>query len=132
MNTKDNSEQANLNFLNLGLQFITRSGAVKIFLYLTLLIALTCFVFSFKIPPLLAFFVFVVFIVWLFKYLFALLPERPELFQDSKTWLGHQRLLVGNKQKGLYQLPSQTQLVQPIIQRKAVSVKANIVPVKQK
>lgn len=122
------TEQAVLKLMGQTLQFIWRTGAVKIFTICLMIITFGAFVFSYRVDPMIAFIFFCVFCTAIVVFLMWLLPKHPELFQDSGTWLGYQELLVGHKSVGLHNLPTQTQLVQPtIVQSRNISGKANII-----
>ncbi len=121
-----NGEGAGLNLLGQTIEFIWRGGAIKVFVQIFLIITFGTIIFSFRISPIIPFILFIVICIGVLVYLAILLPRRPELFQDSQTWLGHQRLLQGNKQKGLYLPNPNESLFQPITQRKTISAKANI------
>ncbi len=126
-----NGEGAGLNLLGQTIQLIWRGGATKVFVHIFLIITFGTIIFSFRISPIITFILFIVISICILVYLAILLPRRPELFQDSQTWLGHQRLLIGNKQKGLYLPNPNESLFQPITQTKTISVKASITPPKK-
>lgn len=123
---KDTSEKVNLNVLGQTLELIWKSGPVKTLFPFLCVFFVFCFVFSFRINPLYSFILFSVFMVVLFLYLAVLLLKRPELFQDSKTWLGFQKMLYGDKQLGLKELPDDLKLYQPIMKKEAKPANAKI------
>lgn len=131
MKQDHNGEGVGLNLLGQTIQLVWRGGAIKVFIQIFLIITFGSVIFSFIIPPIIPFILFVVTSLSLLIYLAILLPRRSELFHDSQTWLGHQRLLQGNKQKGLY-LPNPKEILfQPITQTKTISAKATIVTPKK-
>jgi len=122
----NSTEKAKFNLLGQTLQLVWRSSPVKIFLLFLSIVSVTCLVFTFRIDPIYPFIFFLLFFASVCVYLFVLLPKRPELFQDCSTWLGYQRLMVGDKKTGLKEIPTNLQLYQPVIQSKTVFAKASI------
>lgn len=122
-----NTERAVFTLLGQTLQFVWRTGAVKIFVYLLLIISITLFAFSYRVSPLLVLIIFVVFCAIILRFLMRLITIAPELFQDSGTWFDYKQFMEGSKDTGLH-LPSGQELpVQPIIQNKTIPGKARIV-----
>lgn len=122
----DSTEKAKLNLLGQTLQLIWKSSPVKIFLLFLVIVSVTCLAFTFRIDPIYPFIFFSLCIASVCVYLFILLPKRPELFQDCSTWLGYQRLMIGDKKTGLKEIPTNLQLYQPVVQSKTTFAKANI------
>lgn len=131
---KHDSDQANFSLGNLALQLIVKSSAVNIFLWLLFVVGVFLLVLTFtsKINPWASLVAFIAIVCWILDYLFGLLSKRSDLFQNSQTWLGYQKLLLGSKQTGLQELLPKTELLQPVIQKRTNSAKANIAKPKRK
>lgn len=132
MSNHQNSEEAKLHILGQTLQLLWKSGATKVFVQILLIISFVSIVFSFRIPPLIPFLLIAFTAIGILIYFAILLPQKPELFQDSKTWLGHQRLLVGNKKMGLYLSNPNETLFQPVTKTKTIDTRGNIIISKKK
>ncbi len=131
-NKPTNTEQAIIRLMGQTIQFVWRSGAVKIFTICLIIIAVGFFAFSYRVPPTLAFGGLFLFCVGIVGFLMYLIQKAPELFQDSGTWFDYKQMMEGQKDTGLHLPSPQVKFVQPIIKTKTISAKANIVSTKQK
>ena len=128
---KEFGDKANLNLLGQTLELVWSSGPVKTIVLFLGLFFIFCFAFSFKVDPLYPFVLLSICMVAMTLYLMFLLPKRPELFQDCKTWLGFQKILMGDKESGLKEVTSELRLYQPIVKTKNISAKAKIIKEKE-
>ncbi len=99
------------------LQVLFRTGATKIFLHRLIILGIFCTIFSFKIDSIIPFFVFISYYFLESVYFHILLPLKPHLFLDAKSFLTVLKFQneIGNKKKGLHLPPPDAELVQPTI-----------------
>lgn len=121
-----NTEQTAIKLLGQTLQFVWKTGAVKIFAVCMVIIAFSFFAFSFMVPPLFAFKSLLLFFGGIVLFLMWLIHKSPELFQDSGTWFDYKQLMIGRKETGLYLPSPQSQLAQPVLQTQNNLTKAEI------